>query len=248
MWPFHPRGERPRPVPPRTYGKRRRAVQAFAVPALVTIAWAAAIIGIESRGVLPLGAAERPVKIVALGDSLTAGLGLAAEQSFPAKLAQALRQHGTAVEVVNAGVSGDTASDGAARLDWSVPDGTDAVILELGANDALRGIDPKLTRAALDTILRRLTERHIAVLLAGMRAPRNLGMAYVEAFDAIFPELASTYGVLLYPFFLDGVATDRALNQPDGLHPTAAGVDVIVARMLPRTEELVGRARAARGP
>ena len=196
---------------------------------------------------VPLGASERPLKIVALGDSLTAGLGLAPEETFPAKLAQALRQKGIAVEMVNAGASGDTASDGASRLDWSVPDGTDAVILELGANDALRGIDPKLTRAALDAILRRLGERHIAVLLAGMRAPRNLGTAYVEAFDAMFPELASAFGVLFYPFFLDGVATDRGLNQPDGLHPTAAGIDVIVERMLPKVEELVARVRTARG-
>ena len=119
--------------------------------------------------------------------------------------------------------------------------------LELGANDALRGIDPKLTRAALDAILRRLAERRVTVLLAGMRAPRNMGAAYVEAFDAIFPELASTFGVVFYPFFLDGVAADRTLNQPDGLHPTAAGIDAIVARMLPKVEELVARVRTARG-
>ena len=187
------------------------------------------------------------MKIVALGDSLTAGLGLAADQAFPAKLAQALRRKGIPVEVANAGVSGDTAADGAARLDWSVPEGTDAVIVELGANDALRGIDPQRTRAALEKILRRLAERHVAVLLAGMRAPRNLGGAYVEAFDAIFPELASAFGVALYPFFLEGVATERALNQPDGLHPTAAGVDAIVARMLPAVEALVAKVRADRG-
>jgi acyl-CoA thioesterase-1 len=197
--------------------------------------------------VLRLGAAERPIRIVALGDSLTAGLGLATEQTFPFKLAQALRQKGISVDVVNAGVSGDTVSDGVARLDWSVPDGTDAVILELGANDALRGIDPKLTRAGLDSILRRLTQRHIAVLLAGMRAPRNMGATYVEAFDAIFPELASAFDVVFYPFFLDGVATERAFNQPDGLHPTAGGVDVIVARILPKVEELVAHIRRARG-
>src|SRR5438552_10892155 len=149
-------------------------------------------------------AADRPVRIVALGDSLTAGFGLPADAAFPAKLERALKAKGLAVEVTNAGVSGDMASGGLARLDWSVPDGTDAVILELGANDALRGIDPKLTRAALEKILRRLNERHIAVLLAGMRAPRNLGTAYVEAFDAGFAELAATYGVVFYPFFLDG--------------------------------------------
>jgi acyl-CoA thioesterase-1 len=247
MWPFHARVERPRPVRSRTYGQRPRAVQTIARTLPFTIAWAVATFGALSIDLVPLGASERPVKIVALGDSLTAGLGLATEQAFPAKLAQALRQRGMAVDVVNAGVSGDTAADGAARLDWSVPDGADAVILELGANDALRGIDPKLTRAALENILGRLTERHVAVLLAGMRAPRNLGAAYVAAFDAIFPDLASAYGVLLYPFFLEGVATDRALNQPDGLHPTAAGVDAIVASMLPKVEELVARVRAARG-
>jgi acyl-CoA thioesterase I len=248
MWLFRARADRSPPTESRSYGKRLRWVQRFAGASLFTIAWLGTIlIGVALDG-RPLGASERPVKIVALGDSLTAGLGLATEQTFPAKLAQALRQRGIAMDVVNAGVSGDTASDGAGRLDWSVPDDTDAVILELGANDALRGIDPKLTRAALDTILRRLAERHIAVLLAGMHAPRNMGTAYVAAFDAIFPELASAFGVVFYPFFLDGVATDRTLNQPDGLHPTAAGVDVIVARMLPKVEELISRARSVRAP
>jgi acyl-CoA thioesterase I len=248
MWPFRARVARlKKPVRSRTYGKPPGLVQTFAGASFFTIAGAAAILGAASIAVPPLGAAERPVRIVALGDSLTAGLGLAPEQTFPAKLASVLRQKSMPADVVNAGVSGDTASDGAARLDWSVPDGTDAVILELGANDALRGIDPKLTRAALETILRRLNERHMAVLLAGMRAPRNLGTAYVEAFDAVFPQLAATYGVVFYPFFLDGVATERGLNQPDGLHPTAAGVDVIVARMLPKVEELLARVRTARG-
>jgi acyl-CoA thioesterase-1 len=214
---------------------------------LFTIAGAAGVFGTISLDSRPLAAADHPLRIVALGDSLTAGHGLASGQSFPAKLAQALWQKGIAVDVLNAGVSGDTVSDGASRLDWSVPEGTDAVILELGANDALRGIDPKLTRAGLETILRRLKERHVAVLLAGMRAPRNMGAVYVEAFDAIFPELASAYGVVFYPFFLEGVATDRALNQPDGLHPTAAGIDAIVARILPKVEELVARVRASRG-
>src|SRR5260370_19349976 len=247
MWFFRARVERLKePVRSRTYGKRPGAVQTFAGASLFTIAWAAAILGAAFIAALPLGASERPVKIVALGDSLTAGLGLAPEQTFPAKLGQALRQKGIAVEMVNAGVSGDTASDGASRLDWSVPNGTDAVILELGANDALRGIDPKLTRAALEKILRRLNERPVAVLPAGMRAPRNLGTAHVEAFDAGIPELAATYRVVFYPFFLDGVATERGLNQPDGLHPTAAALDVIVTMMLPKIEELVARVRTAR--
>jgi acyl-CoA thioesterase I len=247
MWPFRVRVERPRPVRSRTYGESPRAVQSLARTAAFTLAWAAVVFGAISIGGSRLGAAERPITIVALGDSLTAGFGLPSERAFPARLAQALRDKGTAVDVVNAGVSGDTASDGAARLDWSVPEGTDAVILELGANDALRGIDPKLTRAALEAILRRLNERHVAVLLAGMRAPRNMGAAYVEAFDAVFPELASAYGAVFYPFFLDGAAADRVLNQPDGLHPTAAGIDAIVMRMLPKVEELVARVRASRG-
>jgi acyl-CoA thioesterase-1 len=192
-------------------------------------------------------AADRPVKIVVLGDSLSAGLGLPADAAFPTRLAQALKSKDIAVSVANAGVSGDTASGGLGRLDWSVPDGTDAVIVELGANDALRGIDPKLTKTALDTILNKLKERHIAVLLAGMEAPRNMGSDYVQAFDVIYPALASIHPVAFYPFFLDGVATDPKLNQGDGLHPNAAGVDVIVARMLPQVEELIARVRAARG-
>ncbi len=134
---------------------------------------------------------ERPFNIVVLGDSLSAGLGLPAEATFPAKLGQALKAKGIAANVINAGVSGDTASGGLGRLDWSVPQGTDAVILELGANDALRGLDPKLTKTALDAILTKLAARHIAVLLAGMEAPRNLGADYVRAFDAIYPALAS---------------------------------------------------------
>ena len=196
----------------------------------------------------PVLAADAPVKIVALGDSLTAGFGLPREDAFSAKLEAALKAKGLAVDIANAGVSGDTASGGLARLDWSVPAGTDAVILELGANDALRGLDPKVTRAALEGILRRLKERGIAVLLAGMRAPPNLGADYVGVFDAIFPELATEHDALLYPFFLDGVAADRALNQPDGLHPTARGIDAIVQRILPKAEELVARVKAKRNP
>jgi len=186
-------------------------------------------------------AADGPVRIVALGDSLSAGLGLSASDALPAKLEKALKAKGLNVTIENAGVSGDTASGGLGRLDWSVPEGTDAVIVELGANDALRGGDPKVTRAALESIIRRLKQRHIAVLLVGMLAPRNLGPDYVKVFDPIYPELAKTHDLLLYPFILDGVAGDRALNQADGLHPTAAGVDIIVSRMLPKVEELVAQ-------
>ena len=194
----------------------------------------------------PAHAAERVLKIVAFGDSLTAGLGLPAGAAFPARLEAALKAKGHAVTIVNAGVSGDTASGGLGRLDWSVPDDADAVILELGANDALRGVDPKTTKAALDAILGKLDARRVPVLLAGMAAPRNMGADYVRAFDAIYPALASTHRVVFYPFFLEGVATDPKLNQGDGLHPTAAGVDVIVARILPSVEALIARARAER--
>jgi acyl-CoA thioesterase-1 len=193
-------------------------------------------------------AADAPVRIVALGDSLTAGLGLPAQDAFPVKLEQALVAAGHAVKIANAGVSGDTASGGLARLDWSVPEGTEAVIVELGANDALRGIDPDVTRKALDAILRRLGERKLQVLLAGMRAPPNLGEDYARRFDAIFPELAKQHGVLLYPFFLEGVAAEASLNQRDGLHPTAAGVERIVQAILPQAEALVARALETRKP
>jgi acyl-CoA thioesterase-1 len=191
-------------------------------------------------------AAQRPVSIVVLGDSLSAGLGLPVEHAFPAKLAAALKAKGVDATITNAGVSGDTASGGLARLDWSVPDGTDAVIIELGANDALRGLDPNVTKAALDAILRRLAARHITVLLAGMRAPPNMGPEYTKAFDGIYPALASTHPLVFYPFFLDGVAADPKLNQGDGMHPNGAGIEAIVARILPRVEELIARARAGR--
>jgi len=194
--------------------------------------------------IAPAHAADRPVRIVVLGDSLSAGFGLAAQDALPAKLEKALKAKGVAVAIENAGVSGDTATGGLARLDWSVPDGTDAVIVELGGNDALRGTDPKQTRAALEQIITRLKQRRITVLLAGMLAPRNLGADYAKAFDAIYPELAAAHGVLFYPFILDGIAADRVLNQADGIHPTAAGVDAIVSRMLPKVEELIARVKS----
>jgi acyl-CoA thioesterase-1 len=183
-------------------------------------------------------------KLVVVGDSLSAGLGLTAADTFPVQLQKALAADGKAVTVVNAGVSGDTASDGLARIDWSVEPDADAVILELGANDALRGIDPAITRAALDAMLARLQERHVPVLLAGMLAPPNMGAQYEAAFDAIFPDLAKSRGVPLYPFFLDGVATNTKLEQADGMHPTPAGVAVIVQRILPSVETLLASASA----
>jgi acyl-CoA thioesterase-1 len=184
--------------------------------------------------------------MVVLGDSLSAGYGLPGGAAFPEKLAVALKAKGIAVDMINAGVSGDTASGGLGRLDWSIPEGTNAVILELGANDALRGLDPALTKKALDAALTRLKDRKITVLLAGMYAPRNMGPDYAKSFDGMYPELAAAHGAILYPFFLEGVAGDAKLNQPDGLHPTAAGVDVIVKNILPKVEELIGRVKAAR--
>jgi len=221
----------------RSYGRKHAWVQRLAAFVLAGLICATA----------PVRADERPVKIVVLGDSLSAGFGLPADSAFPARLAVALQKKNLAANVVNAGVSGDTASGGLGRLDWSVPNGTDAVILELGANDALRGIDPQLTKAALDKILGKLEARRIVVLLAGMRAPRNMGADYVRAFDGIYPALASTHAVVFYLFFLEGVAADAKLNQADGMHPNVAGVDVIVARIMPQVETLISRARAARG-
>ena len=182
----------------------------------------------------------KPVKMVVLGDSLSAGLGLSAPAAFPARLQKALQAKGIEVDMINAGVSGDTTSGGRDRLDWSVPEGTQAVIVELGANDALRGVDPKVTRAALTDILTRLKARKIAVLLCGMYAPPNYGADYSARFNAIYPDLAKEFSVPLYPFFLEGVATEAKLNQPDGLHPTADGIDVIVKNILPTVEAFLG--------
>ena len=185
--------------------------------------------------------------MVVLGDSLSAGLGLPAASAFPARLQKALKDKGIDVDMVNAGVSGDTASGGRDRLDWSVPEGTEAVIVELGANDALRGINPKITREALSDIVRRLKARGVAVMLCGMLAPPNYGSDYAARFDAIYPDLAKSFGVPLYPFFLDGVAANAKLNQADGLHPTAEGVDVIVKNILPTVEAFVGTIRGQHG-
>jgi acyl-CoA thioesterase I len=178
-------------------------------------------------------------------DSLSAGYGVGPGESFPEQLEAALRARGHDVTVGNAGVSGDTASDGLARLEWSVPAEADIVIVELGANDALRGLDPAVTRRALSGILAKLKERGQTVLLAGMLAPRNMGTRYAEAFDSIYPDLAAQYDVPLYPFFLEGVVGQRSLNQPDGVHPTAEGTARIVERILPAVEDLVVEAAAS---
>jgi acyl-CoA thioesterase-1 len=188
----------------------------------------------------PVVVPAKPIKMVVLGDSLSAGLGLPASAAFPARLQNALKSRGIEVDMFNAGVSGDTSSGGRDRLDWSVPEGTEAVILELGANDALRGIDPAVTRAALSDILNRLKARKIAVLLCGMVAPPNYGSDYAARFNAIYPDLAKSFGVPLYPFFLEGVATEAKLNQADGMHPTAEGVDTIVRNILPTVQAFLG--------
>lgn len=192
-------------------------------------------------------AVAEPLRIVALGDSLSAGYQLPAAAAFPVQLEAALTERGHEVEVVNAGVSGDTTSGGLARLDWSVGEDADAVIVELGANDALRGLPVASARSNLEAIVSRLRERGLPVLVAGMRAPRNLGPDYVEAFDAMFGEIAETHDALLYPYFLEGIPMSAETVLPDGIHPTAKGVAIIVEGILPRVEELIAQARAAKG-
>src|SRR3984893_6399031 len=220
-----PADPRPSSCRARSYGWRR---------ALIQIAGAAVCsVALVGATAVPSTHAQAPVKIVPFGDSLTAGYGLPDNQGFVPRLQAALAAKGIAADIQNAGVSGDTASDGLARLDWSVPEHTDAVILELGANDMLRGIKPEVTRNALDAILRRLAARHIVVLLCGMRSAPNLGADYGQAFERIYSDLAAKYEVVLYPFFLDGVAADLKLTQHAGLQPNAAGVGVIVQRIVP---------------
>lgn len=199
---------------------------------------AALILFLGFCGAISSARAE-PFKIVGFGDSLMAGFGLGPDEGFTQKLEAALRARGHDVSVANAGVSGDTSSGGLSRLDWSVPDGTQLVILELGANDMLRGVSPAITQKNLDAMLAKLKQRKIAVLLAGMRAAPNLGADYQNRFDAIFPQLAAKYGVPLYPFFLDGVAGDAAFQLEDGLHPNAQGVDLMVERILPAVEKAI---------
>ena len=214
-----------------TYGHRIARVQ--------LLAFGLAVAAIFGAGPAP----ARVLRVVALGDSLTAGLGLPQGQAFPEVLERALRARGYDVQVSNAGVSGDTAADGLARYDWAVPDGADALIVELGANDMLRGLDPAAAEASLAQILTRAKGAHIATLLAGMRAAPNMGADYQARFDAIYPDLANSFGVALYPFFLDGVAADPKLNQKDGLHPTREGVEKIVANILPAVEALLAEAK-----
>jgi acyl-CoA thioesterase-1 len=184
-------------------------------------------------------AAARMIHLVVLGDSLTAGLGLPPGKAFPDRLQAALRARGWDVAVLNAGVSGDTAADGLARYEWAVPADAGALIVELGANDMLRGLKPQATKAALAAILDKARAAHLPVLIAGMRGAPNLGPEYDRAFDAIYLALSKAYGAALYSFFLDGVAGDPKLNQPDGMHPTAEGVDRVVERIMPSVEEVL---------
>ena len=193
--------------------------------------------------VLAPSALAKPLKLAALGDSLTAGYGLPPGQAFPDVLAAALKAKGWDVEVVNAGVSGDTAADGLARFDWSVPEDANAIVVELGANDMLRGADPAATELTLSQILAKARAAHMAILLAGMLAAPNYGADYKRRFDAIYPELAQKFGVALYPFFLDGVAANPALQLPDGLHPNRAGVERIVKGILPSVEAVLAQAK-----
>ncbi|WP_373319990.1 arylesterase [Methylobacterium jeotgali] len=222
----------------RQAGGRHRGVLGLLVALMALFAAAAA-------GAATADEKGRPLKLVALGDSLTAGYQLPAAAAFPAVLERTLRAKGYDVSIANAGVSGDTTTGGLDRLDWSVPEGTDGVILELGANDMLRGTDPEVPRKALDTIVSRLKARGIPVLLAGMRASANLGPDYVAKFDAIYPTLAERYGLVLYPFFLEGVAGEASLALPDRLHPNAKGVEGIVAGILPTVEIFLRRLQGA---
>jgi acyl-CoA thioesterase-1 len=183
--------------------------------------------------------AGEPVKILALGDSLTAGYGLPEADAFTTRLQKSLKDKGYDVQVINAGVSGDTTAGGRARLDWALGDQPQVAVVELGANDGLRGLDPGSTRENLDAILTALKERKIPTLLAGMYAPRNLGREYGDRFNAIYPDLAAKHDVPLYPFFLEGVALDPKLNQEDGMHPNAKGVAVVVEGILPHLTPLI---------
>lgn len=196
---------------------------------------------------LPMAAPQAlaETRILALGDSLTAGYGLGASEGLTAQLEKALKRKGVAARVLNAGVSGDTTAGGLARIDWALGDKPDVAIVALGANDMLRGLDPAKTEQNLDGILTKLKAAKVPVLLLGMRAAPNLGREYGGRFDAIYPALAQRHGVLLYPFLLDGVAAEPRLNLPDGIHPNAAGVAAIVERLVPYVERLIGAPRTA---
>ncbi len=197
---------------------------------------------------IPAFAQKNAIVIVAFGDSLTAGYLLPPDKSFPAQLEKALKARGHNVRINNAGVSGDTSLEGLQRVDWTLAEKADAVILQFGGNDALRGFDPKVTERSLDQILEKLQARGLDVLIAGMEAPRNMGRDYADAFRAIFPRLQAKYGVLLYPFFLEGVALKPELNLADGIHPKPEGVAIIVQNIMPQVEALIARIKARKTP
>jgi acyl-CoA thioesterase I len=203
----------------------------------------AAILALILTAALPrsVAAQAKPLTLLAFGDSLVAGFGLGSRDGFTAKLEAALKAKGINARVVNAGLSGDTSAGGLARLDWALEPKPDFAIVELGANDGLRGLDPAQTRANLDAILTKLKAKGVPVLFAGMYAPPNMGPDYAKPFNALYPELAQKHGVAFYPFFLEGVAADAALNQADGIHPNAKGVDIIVERILPHVLRLIGK-------
>ncbi len=188
-------------------------------------------------------AIAKPITLLALGDSLTAGLGLEANEAFPVKLEAALKSRYPDLKIINGGVSGDTAADGLARLDWALTDDVGGLIVELGANDALRGLDAAQTETALNAIMAKAQLRKLPVLILGMRAPPNMGPDYVARFDGLYQRLAAKYQALLYPFYLDGVAANASFNQADGIHPNRQGVDVIVSKVMPSVEELIGKVR-----
>ena len=188
-------------------------------------------------------ALAKPITLLALGDSLTAGLGLEANEAFPAKLEAALKSRYPDLKIINGGISGDTAADGLARLDWALTDDVGGLIVELGANDALRGLDASQTEMALNAIMVKAQLRNLPVLILGMKSPPNMGPDYVARFNGLYPRLAAKYQALLYPFYLDGVAANASLNQADGIHPNSRGVDVIVSKVMPNVEELIGKVR-----
>lgn len=220
-------------------------------PALGQVVTTAALVNVLTMAILLLSAtfsvaSEKPIRILAFGDSLTSGYGVRPKDAFPNQLQKALKARGHDITVTNGGVAGDTTAAGLARFDWTVGNDVDAVILELGANDALRGIEPKVTRDNLQKILAKLHARKLPVLLVGMRSPANWGDTYADDFDAIFPALAKEHGLIFYPFFLEGVVLDSKLNQQDGMHPNAKGVAEIVRQIMPSVEELIGKVQAQR--
>jgi len=188
-------------------------------------------------------ALAKPITLLALGDSLTAGLGLETSEAFPAKLEAALQSSYPGLKIINGGISGDTVADGLARLDWALTDDVGGLIVGLGANDALRGLDVAQTESALNAIMVKAQEKNLPVLILGMKSPPNMGPDYVARFDGLYPRLAAKYQALLYPFYLEGVAANASLNQADGIHPNGQGVDVIVSKVMPSVEELIGKVR-----